>query len=61
MKTLENIESTIKSEKGRVKTDSDGKDKYNSKAEYDSRDKVCGSKIDSNKIGDNKVTEEKNY
>ena len=52
---------SAKCRKGGVRIDSNNKDRYDSKAKLDGRNKVGSIKIDSNKIRNNEVAEEKNH
>lgn len=52
---------SAKPRKSRVKIVSNGKNKYNGRVKLDDRSKLGNCKIDSNKVEDNGVVEEKNY
>lgn len=54
------IES-IKLWKGRVKVDSDSKNKHDKRAELNGRGKIADNEVNGNEIKDNEVKEEKNY
>lgn len=47
--------------KRKVEVGSNGKDKLDSKDELTGRDEVGNNEIDSNKVGDDEIVEEKNH
>lgn len=60
LRTLVSAELT-KLGKSRVKFSNNSRDELNGKSEFNGKNKFDDYKVDSDKVGDNKVTEEKNY
>ena len=55
-----NIKSA-KPKKNRVEISSNSRNEYDNKAKLDNRYKISGNKVNSKKIKDNDIVEEKNY
>ena len=61
LKILKSTWSTIKSGKGRVGVDGDGRDNYNDKVEYNGKDDINGNNVDGGEVGNNEIAEKKNH